>query len=211
MMTGCQARLNTESGGGAWCPSRVIDLNHSLQEWLEVDLRQETLVTAVVVQGRYANGLGQEYAEHFALRYQAGPLNKLSVEMLKKWMLINISKNKTFKHTFIKDTGATKQRNGRGTAAGAKARRMASSEATTTPTSPWSTGCGRPSSPPECGEITDKCDMVRAAARPGRTYPSHRSLLLHFIFLTSDSKCILRGEIILLSANCILKSNISYD
>ena len=68
MMTGCQARLNTEAGGGAWCPSRVIDLDHSLEEWLEVDLGQETLVTAVVVQGRYANGLGQEYAEYYALR-----------------------------------------------------------------------------------------------------------------------------------------------
>ena len=69
MMTGFQARLNTEAGGGAWCPSRVIDLDHSLEEWLEVNLGQKTRVTAVLVQGRYANGLGQEYAEHYALRY----------------------------------------------------------------------------------------------------------------------------------------------
>ena len=33
----CQARLNTELGGGAWCPSTVIDLDHSLEEWLEAD------------------------------------------------------------------------------------------------------------------------------------------------------------------------------
>lgn len=61
--------MNTEAGGGAWCPSRVIDLDHSLEEWLEVNLGQKTRVTAVLVQGRYANGLGQEYAEHYALRY----------------------------------------------------------------------------------------------------------------------------------------------
>ena len=60
--------MNSEAGGGAWCPSRVIDLDHSLEEWLEVNLGQKTQVTAVLVQGRYAHGLGQEYAEHYALR-----------------------------------------------------------------------------------------------------------------------------------------------
>lgn len=38
MMTAArQARLNSESGGGAWCPRQMIDLDHKLEEWLEVD------------------------------------------------------------------------------------------------------------------------------------------------------------------------------
>ena len=39
MMTAArQARLNSESGGGAWCPRKMIDLDHKLEEWLEVRL-----------------------------------------------------------------------------------------------------------------------------------------------------------------------------
>ena len=39
MMTAArQARLNSESGGGAWCPRQMIDLDHKLEEWLEVRL-----------------------------------------------------------------------------------------------------------------------------------------------------------------------------
>ena len=44
---------------------------------LKVDFGEETLVTAVVVQGRYANGLGQEYAEYYMLRLR---LNILQLE-----------------------------------------------------------------------------------------------------------------------------------
>ena len=64
-----QARLNAEIGGGAWCPRNVIDLDHTLEEYLEVDLVEDTFITSVVVQGRYANGLGQEYTEFYVLRY----------------------------------------------------------------------------------------------------------------------------------------------
>lgn len=64
-----KARLNTEIGGGAWCPRNVIDLDHTLEEYLEVDLGEDTFITSVVVQGRYANGLGQEYTEFYVLRY----------------------------------------------------------------------------------------------------------------------------------------------
>ena len=64
-----QARLNAEIGGGAWCPRNVIDLDHTLEEYLEVDLMEDTFITSVVVQGRYANGLGQEYTEFYVLRY----------------------------------------------------------------------------------------------------------------------------------------------
>ena len=40
-----------------------------MEEYLEVDLVEETFITSVVVQGRYANGLGQEYTEFYVLRY----------------------------------------------------------------------------------------------------------------------------------------------
>ncbi len=40
-----------------------------MQEFLEVDLLQEHTVTGVLTQGRFANGQGQEYAEHFQLQY----------------------------------------------------------------------------------------------------------------------------------------------
>ena len=69
MTTFYQARFNTEIGGGAWCPRNVIDLDHTLEEYLEVDLGEDTFITSVVVQGRYANGLGQEYTEFYVLRY----------------------------------------------------------------------------------------------------------------------------------------------
>ena len=39
------------------------------QEYLEIDLRGQHVISSVVVQGRYANGLGQEYAEYFVMMY----------------------------------------------------------------------------------------------------------------------------------------------
>ena len=40
-----------------------------MQEYLEIDLRGQHVISSVVVQGRYANGLGQEYAEYFVMMY----------------------------------------------------------------------------------------------------------------------------------------------
>ena len=34
-----------------------------LQEWLQVDLLRETIITGVITQGRYAGGQGEEFAE----------------------------------------------------------------------------------------------------------------------------------------------------
>jgi discoidin domain receptor family protein 2 len=64
-----RARLNSNSAGGAWCPRSFISQESGLQEFLEVDLLQEHTVTGVLTQGRFANGQGQEYAEHFQLQY----------------------------------------------------------------------------------------------------------------------------------------------
>ena len=60
-------RLGTERGGGAWCPAQLIS-EQSSEEWLEVDLGQETVVTGVITQGRYAGGTGEEYAELVSIK-----------------------------------------------------------------------------------------------------------------------------------------------
>ena len=39
------------------------------QEYLEIDLQGQHVVSSVVVQGRYGNGLGQEYAEYYVMMY----------------------------------------------------------------------------------------------------------------------------------------------
>ena len=39
------------------------------QEYLEIDLQGQHVISSVVVQGRYGNGLGQEYAEYFVMMY----------------------------------------------------------------------------------------------------------------------------------------------
>jgi len=62
------ARIRTDSRGGAWCPKAQIA--HNTYEWLEVDLGEIKEVTLVEIQGRFGNGQGQEYAEHYMLEYQ---------------------------------------------------------------------------------------------------------------------------------------------
>ena len=48
------ARLNVDTFGGAWCPRALIDTKTS--EWLELDLLEPHLITAVQTQGRFGNG-----------------------------------------------------------------------------------------------------------------------------------------------------------
>ena len=63
-----------EKNGGAWCP-RGEATQHA-RDYLEVDLRSEHVVTGVETQGRFGNGQGQEYAEHFLLEYWRDSLAK---------------------------------------------------------------------------------------------------------------------------------------
>jgi len=62
-------RLNSEKGGGAWCPKRQITKNMKKQEFLEINLHSNHVITAVVTQGRFANGQGVEFAEFYVLQY----------------------------------------------------------------------------------------------------------------------------------------------
>nr|CAH7715837.1 unnamed protein product [Callosobruchus chinensis] len=60
-------RLHNAKNGGAWCPRQMV--SRDSKEYLEVDLEEEYVVTAVHTQGRFGNGQGQEYAEGYMVDY----------------------------------------------------------------------------------------------------------------------------------------------
>ncbi|XP_062610234.1 discoidin domain-containing receptor 2-like isoform X3 [Saccostrea cucullata] len=62
------ARIRKEKKGGAWCPKEMID--KFSYEYLQIDLNKLMVITKVETQGRFGNGLGQEYTEEFLLEYQ---------------------------------------------------------------------------------------------------------------------------------------------
>lgn len=61
------SRLRIDKNGGAWCPRHMV--TRDSLEWLEVDLRQLHVISAVQTQGRFGNGQGQEYAEVYMIDY----------------------------------------------------------------------------------------------------------------------------------------------
>ena len=61
-----QGRLNHDDGGGAWCPRQA---HFARLDYLEIDLLQDHVISAVVIQGRFANGLGKEFATHFMVKF----------------------------------------------------------------------------------------------------------------------------------------------
>jgi len=60
-------RLHSAEGGGAWCPANMVTNN--TKEWLEVDLEKKMIITAISLQGRWDNGLGQEFSPYIVLMY----------------------------------------------------------------------------------------------------------------------------------------------
>lgn len=68
------SRVRVEKNGGAWCPRGQA--TQQARDYLEVELRSEHVITAVETQGRFGNGQGQEYAEHFLLEYWRDSLAK---------------------------------------------------------------------------------------------------------------------------------------
>ncbi|KRY01849.1 Discoidin domain-containing receptor 2, partial [Trichinella pseudospiralis] len=61
------ARIRTDNAGGAWCPRTQID--ETQYEYLEVNLHQLHVLTAVETQGRFGGGHGKEYPLHYILEY----------------------------------------------------------------------------------------------------------------------------------------------
>ncbi|KAH8298163.1 hypothetical protein KR018_010084 [Drosophila ironensis] len=61
------ARLKTDNNGGAWCPKHMV--SNALKEYLQVDLLQTHVITAIRTQGRFGKGQGQEYTEAYVIEY----------------------------------------------------------------------------------------------------------------------------------------------
>ncbi|XP_044316188.1 discoidin domain-containing receptor 2 [Drosophila rhopaloa] len=61
------ARLKVDINGGAWCPKHMV--SRELKEYLQIDLLNVHLVTAIRTQGRFGKGQGQEYTEAYVLDY----------------------------------------------------------------------------------------------------------------------------------------------
>lgn len=61
------SRIRTEIRGGAWCPNGLI--TSKSRQFLEINLRDEFLITATESQGRFANSVGVEFVESYAVEY----------------------------------------------------------------------------------------------------------------------------------------------
>ena len=60
-------RLRSSAGGGAWCPASMV--SNSSKEWLEVNLEKKMMITGISMQGRWDNGVGQEFAPFVRVVY----------------------------------------------------------------------------------------------------------------------------------------------
>uniref|UniRef100_A0A8B9JCZ9 receptor protein-tyrosine kinase n=1 Tax=Astyanax mexicanus TaxID=7994 RepID=A0A8B9JCZ9_ASTMX len=60
--------LDFDDGDGAWCPDVVAEAK-SLKEFLQIDLRTLHFVTLVGTQGRHADGMGNEFAQSYRIKY----------------------------------------------------------------------------------------------------------------------------------------------
>ncbi|KAM9322000.1 discoidin domain-containing receptor 2 [Pholidichthys leucotaenia] len=55
-------------GDGAWCPD-IMSQPDGLKEYLQVDLRSLHFITLVGTQGRHADGMGNEFAQRYRIKY----------------------------------------------------------------------------------------------------------------------------------------------
>lgn len=62
------SRLDFDDGDGAWCPDAMAEPD-SLKEFLQIDLRTLHFVTLVGTQGRHADGVGNEFAQLYKIKY----------------------------------------------------------------------------------------------------------------------------------------------
>ncbi|KAG7253914.1 hypothetical protein CRUP_017460, partial [Coryphaenoides rupestris] len=56
-------------GDGAWCPGVGSSEADGLTEYLQVDLRSLHFLTLAGTQGRHADGMGNEFAQRYRIRY----------------------------------------------------------------------------------------------------------------------------------------------
>ena len=67
-------RIRVDKNGGAWCPKSLVGKEG--MEYLEIDLGQVHTLTATETQGRFGNGQGAEFTEHYMIEYFRPRLNK---------------------------------------------------------------------------------------------------------------------------------------
>lgn len=60
--------LDNGDGDGAWCPD-IMSEPDGLKEYLQVDLRSLHFITLVGTQGRHADGMGNEFAQRYRIKY----------------------------------------------------------------------------------------------------------------------------------------------
>ncbi|XP_064076347.1 epithelial discoidin domain-containing receptor 1-like [Vanessa tameamea] len=68
------SRIRTEIRGGAWCPNGLISTRS--RQFLELDLHAEYMITATESQGRFANSIGVEFVESYAVEYWRDALKR---------------------------------------------------------------------------------------------------------------------------------------
>ncbi len=68
-------RIRSESGSGAWCPFNQVNAT-SPAEWIQIELEEESWLTAVETQGRWDHGRGREFPTAYMLEYWRPSLGK---------------------------------------------------------------------------------------------------------------------------------------
>lgn len=64
----CRLDSDNGDGDGAWCPD-IVSEPDDLREYLQVDLRSLHFITLVGTQGRHADGIGNEFAQRYRIKY----------------------------------------------------------------------------------------------------------------------------------------------
>ncbi|KAF7227003.1 epithelial discoidin domain-containing receptor 1 isoform X2 [Nothobranchius furzeri] len=94
-------RLSTGEGDGAWCPAGPVFPSGS--EYLQVDLHKLHFLALVGTQGRHADGLGQEFARSYRLRYSRD--GQKWITWKDRWGQEVVSGNENTYDVVLKDLG----------------------------------------------------------------------------------------------------------
>ncbi|XP_041847424.1 discoidin domain-containing receptor 2 [Melanotaenia boesemani] len=79
-------------GDGAWCPD-IMSEPAGLKEYLQVDLRSLHFITLVGTQGRHADGIGNEFAQRYKIKYSRDGNNWVGWHDRKGKQIIEGNKN----------------------------------------------------------------------------------------------------------------------
>ncbi|XP_076010696.1 epithelial discoidin domain-containing receptor 1 isoform X2 [Genypterus blacodes] len=94
-------RLSKGEGDGAWCPAGAVFPSGS--EYLQVNLHTLHFLALVGTQGRHADGLGQEFARSYRLRYSRDGVKWITWR--DRWSQEVVSGNENTYDVVLKDLG----------------------------------------------------------------------------------------------------------